>query len=178
MNHRRITLALFAQALYKVIPEAVSKPEDESKDLWAVDYTRIIPVLVKSVQQQQKIIEDQNKVIAEMQKDLAQCCMSYNDNSNSAKHGSTEAEVAKLEQNNPNPFSESTIIKFYVPANAGSAFVKIYSFDGAELKSFASNRKGINEFTVAPNSLAAGVYAYTLIVDGKAIDTKQMIVTK
>lgn len=52
------TIGFLAQELYKVIPEAVYKPRDESKDLWSVDYQKIIPVLVKAIQEQQKQIEE------------------------------------------------------------------------------------------------------------------------
>ncbi|HHH52631.1 MAG TPA: hypothetical protein ENK91_03150, partial [Bacteroidetes bacterium] len=52
------TIGLIAQEVYKIIPEAVQKPEDESKDLWSMDYEKLIPVLIKGMQQQQETIED------------------------------------------------------------------------------------------------------------------------
>ena len=50
--------------------------------------------------------------------------------------------------------------------------------NGEELKSIAvsSNNKG--QVELAANSFATGVYTYVLIVDGKTVDTKQMVITK
>ncbi len=49
-----------AQDLYEVYPEAVQKPltNDFKKNPWAVAPNRLIPLLVKSIQDQQEIIED------------------------------------------------------------------------------------------------------------------------
>jgi hypothetical protein len=51
-----ITLGLIAQEVYDIIPEVVSKPIDENQ-LWGVDYNKIIPVLIKGIQEQQQQIE-------------------------------------------------------------------------------------------------------------------------
>ena len=56
------TIGLTAQDLYEIIPEAVFKPEDENED-WGIQYTKLIPVLIKAVQeQQQQIIDLQSKI--------------------------------------------------------------------------------------------------------------------
>ncbi len=49
-------LGFIAQEVYEVIPEAVSKPEDENENLWSMSYMRLIPVLTKAVQEQQQEI--------------------------------------------------------------------------------------------------------------------------
>jgi hypothetical protein len=46
-----------AQDLYEVVPHAVHKPEDESKQLWGVDYSSLIPLLTSAIQEQQAEIE-------------------------------------------------------------------------------------------------------------------------
>ena len=85
---------------------------------------------------------------------------------------------AKLEQNIPNPFSENTVIRFYVPQNAVSAVVKIYSLDGTELKSFQISTKGLGSVEISGKTFSSGTYTYMLIVNGKVVDTKQMILSK
>ena len=50
-----------AQEVYSVIPEAVNTPQDETSDLWSVDYEKLAPVLIKAIQDQQVIIESQSK---------------------------------------------------------------------------------------------------------------------
>ncbi|BDS15293.1 tail fiber domain-containing protein [Aureispira anguillae] len=52
------TIGFIAQELQVLIPEAVYIPSNEAKDLWAVDYTRLIPVLTKAIQEQQTTIQE------------------------------------------------------------------------------------------------------------------------
>ena len=52
------TVGMFAQDLYKIVPSAVNKPKDENSEYWTVDYIKLIPVLIKAVQEQQKEIEE------------------------------------------------------------------------------------------------------------------------
>lgn len=58
------TIGFIAQELYKVIPEAVQRPLDESKALWSVDYNKIVPVAVKAIQElnyKNNMLEDKVK---------------------------------------------------------------------------------------------------------------------
>ena len=41
----------------------MSKPEDESKDLWAIDYSKLTVALTKAMQEQQLQLEEQKKEI-------------------------------------------------------------------------------------------------------------------
>lgn len=81
-------------------------------------------------------------------------------------------------QSFPNPFDEKTTIQCYIPQSASKAVIKIYSMSGEEIRSFTVLSKGINQMEIAAGTLASGTYNYLLIVDGKTIDTKQMILTK
>ena len=51
-------IGFIAQDLFKILPEIVSRPEDESSDLWSVSYSKLTPVLVKAIQEQQSVIEN------------------------------------------------------------------------------------------------------------------------
>lgn len=51
------TIGFIAQEMYEIIPESVSKPMNEQSDLWSMSYDKLIPVLVKAIQEQQEIIE-------------------------------------------------------------------------------------------------------------------------
>jgi hypothetical protein len=68
-NHIR-SIGLVAQDVRGIIPEAVSVPADEGTDLWSMDYTKIIPVLVKAIQDQQEIILGQQELASEQQERL------------------------------------------------------------------------------------------------------------
>ena len=78
--------------------------------------------------------------------------------------------------NNPNPFSERTEIKFYVPENSSNAFICIYDMVGSQLMKL-NVTKSYSSIFVNGSELKAGMYMYSLIVDGKEIDTKRMILT-
>jgi len=54
-----------AQDLYKVYPHAVSVGDETQQ--WGVDYGKLTPVLVKAIQDQQKIIEDLEKRLASLE---------------------------------------------------------------------------------------------------------------
>ena len=58
-----------AQEIQKILPFIVTEGTDENK-LLSVDYTSLIPMLTKAIQEQQKQIEDQNAKIAAQQKQI------------------------------------------------------------------------------------------------------------
>lgn len=49
---------------------------------------------------------------------------------------------------------------------------------GVEIKSYSLSQKGKSSLTIHGNELKPGMYMYTLIVDGKIIDSKRMILTE
>jgi hypothetical protein len=63
------TIGLIAQEVYNIIPEVVSKPTDENQ-LWGVDYNKIVPVLVKGIQEQQQQINSQQEQIESQQQEI------------------------------------------------------------------------------------------------------------
>jgi len=82
-----------------------------------------------------------------------------------------------LYQNSPNPFSVSTKIEYYLPADVQKATIYIYDMNGTQLKSIPLNQKGNGSITINGNELKAGMYMYSLIADGQVVDTKRMILT-
>jgi trimeric autotransporter adhesin len=85
---------------------------------------------------------------------------------------------ASLEQNIPNPFSNTTTINYSLPPNFVSAQIIITDKSGKVLKQInvSGNSKGFVQVNAA--TLSAGAYQYALLVDGKLIDTKQMELLK
>jgi len=84
---------------------------------------------------------------------------------------------ALLYQNAPNPFNQNTVIKYFVPYESKQSFLYVYDLKGTQLKSYNLN-KGDCNVTIYGNELIAGIYLYSLVVDGKMVDTKQMILTE
>lgn len=80
-----------------------------------------------------------------------------------------------VDQNSPNPFSESSEIRFSSVDNSNVVF-KVYNMLGAVI--FDSNyktTKGVNTIKIEADSFAPGVYIYSLSNGNKTI-TKRMIV--
>jgi hypothetical protein len=59
-------IGFFAQDVYHLIPEAVTKPNDEKSDLYTMDYTALLPPLVNAIQEVKREKDSEiNKLQAE-----------------------------------------------------------------------------------------------------------------
>ncbi len=92
----------------------------------------------------------------------------------------SDAVVAqcKLYQNTPNPFNQDTQIKYFIPENVGVAQLCIYNLQGTQIRQILITQRGEDSQWISGSELVAGIYLYALIVDGKEVDTKRMILTK
>ena len=162
---------------------AQRKVIDVNTSVKAVPANSSVESAIEELKSENQILTEKNSELEsrlnQIEKDLAQCCMSYKLGGNSLKSGEkNNIEGAKLEQNTPNPFKEKTVIRYYVPSASAEASIKIYSVFGSELLSFPLSSKGFGEIEFSGKTLSAGTFTYILIVDGKAVDTKQMVLTK
>ncbi len=66
----RETIGLVAQDVYRVVPEAVERPADENASLWCMDYQKLIPVMIKGMQEQQQLIKEMQEKIERLEKEL------------------------------------------------------------------------------------------------------------
>lgn len=84
----------------------------------------------------------------------------------------------ELDQNFPNPFNPSTVIKFTVPY-ASNITLKVYNTSGKEITTLLNKsfQQGSHEVKFNSEGLASGVYYYTLKGDNFS-DTKKMILIK
>ncbi len=83
-----------------------------------------------------------------------------------------------LEQNVPNPFQEETTINYTLPDNTAKAQMLFYNSQGKLIQSVDLVQKGKGQLNVFASDLSNGIYTYTLVVDGKIIDSKKMIRNK
>lgn len=85
----------------------------------------------------------------------------------------------RLFQNRPNPFDEATWISFWVnelPAGTPAAFVQITDLQGRLIQNIpVSLQQGMNEVLYTHGYGVHGTFAYTLVVGGKTVETRQMI---
>ena len=87
-----------------------------------------------------------------------------------------ESEKAHLCQNAPNPFTGETVIGYYIPETAQSAYLRFMTAMGVVVKAINISAFGEGEVSISANELSPGVYFYTLIVDGQIINSRQMVV--
>ncbi len=85
-----------------------------------------------------------------------------------------------LEQNRPNPFSETTEISYFIPENAGaSAELIILGWNGQPAVPPVSAVMGRpHTVTVKVTDSPAGVYIYAISIDGRIVASKKMMVQR
>ena len=89
-----------------------------------------------------------------------------------------EDNGAVLLQNAPNPFTSETQIKMTLPDDVRYASLMIYNLSGKQIKTVLVNDRGEVSVKISGNELSAGMYLYSLIADGKVVDTKRLILTQ
>ena len=85
---------------------------------------------------------------------------------------------AYLEQNRPNPSDGSTTIRYHLPANAGNGKIVITDIKGSIVKTITAPNNTNGQISLDSGLLSAGTYSYTLYVNNKMMDSKQMVITK
>ncbi len=166
-NLSKTHYALSAEQLEAVYPDLVYTKEDGTK---AINYMELIPLLVQSIGELSAKIEQLENPSgrqATPKQQAATACIS-----------NSSISEASLSQNKPNPFVTSTDIKVNIPTSANTAMLNIYDLSGKQIKGIQVNERGEHSIYVTSEGLAPGMYIYSLIIDGKLIDTKRMVVTQ
>ena len=155
------------------------KPQSD-QDIYGLNYTDFVVPLVKAVQELSATRDNQASVIdslrtaqANLQTEVAALAQEV------AKLKSTAFERPSLKQNLPNPFNGSTVINYNLPPSTSNAQLTITDGSGRVLKDVAlGTSSGPGQAIINVGDLASGTYYYSLVVNGKLIDTKKMILTK
>lgn len=161
------TYGFIAQELREVFPELVREDHD---GYLGIDYISLIPVMVEAMKELREEIDMLKSVNDEHE--IRDKSTSDNNGTDNLIQGTT------LYQNAPNPFSSETEIRFYIPNNVGQASLLIFDMQGTLKKQMQITGRGEGSVTINASELPAGMYIYSLIVDGKEIDSKRMILTK
>jgi len=85
-------------------------------------------------------------------------------------------EVMVVNQNYPNPFSNSTKVLVYL-TNPGDVTLEVRNAMGALVQTQKHNGlyKGNHELVINGDGLASGVYTYTLIAGGSSVSKTMMV---
>lgn len=134
----------------------------------ALNYTELIPIMIKAIQE----LNQQNTDLKSQVTTLSQTV-------DQLKKGTVVASAsdALINQNYPNPFTKSTLISFSVPQGSNANIIVSQTGSGKVVKTITLS-SGASQLTFDGSSLAAGSYTYSLVVDGKKIDSKQMIINR
>lgn len=154
---------VIAQELQKIYPDLVIEGED---GYLSVNYMELVPLLIQSVQELSAKLDEAEK--SNSRRD---------DRTTDIMSTESVLETA-LFQNTPNPFSEETTIACTVAESVQSAMLYVYDMNGKQIAEFSVDGRGETSVIIEGSSFDAGMYLYSLIADGKVIDTKRMILTK
>ncbi|HAS41764.1 MAG TPA: hypothetical protein DCS93_14895 [Microscillaceae bacterium] len=180
-------MGLIAQEVQQVMAEVVHDPAkamvrneegnlvkaNVSKDArLGINYGALTPVLIKAVQEQQVIIENQKAELKELKAQMAKVLKKLKMD----REGVDKA--GKLFQNNPNPAGRGTSIGYALDNSVNKATITVYDWNGKPVKTYSLAQRGEGNLTIGANELKPGMYTYVLLVDGKALDTKRMIITE
>ena len=162
-----IQYGLDANQLKEVYPELVY--EDANGNV-SINYVEMVPLLVQS-------INELRSELAELKGTSAKKAKAKT-GTTAIKETVSDIDMVRMDQNKPNPFSESTVISLNIPGKAQTASIVIYDMSGKQVQSIALTERGETDITVYARDLTAGMYIYTLVVDGQVEVTRRMIVTE
>ncbi len=180
-------IGTIAQDLQQVAPYMVKSwaytdAEGKSTDYLGVEYHALFFVLTNSVKelavQNDQLRADNASLkmdVSEMKKEIAVL---------QEKEGIMHSDVkisqeikASLGEIVPNPFSQKAMVSFSLPSDATDVQVQITNGAGKVVKSYAVSSDA-TQLVINANKLTAGVYQYSLVVNGRIAETKQMVVVK
>ena len=155
---------LSAQELQEIYPNLVLEGQD---GYLYVNYTELVPLLIRSIQELKQELDEAKGADGSFKK-MPQ----------SSSVGSFEKDRKNvLYQNTPNPFKEKTVIRFRLGNDVKDASICIFDMSGKLLKKMLVSQ-GMESVSVNGYELGEGMFLYSLVVNGKEIDTKRMILSK
>lgn len=147
------------------------------------DGTAVTYMLVNAIKEQQRLIDEKDVKIndlAERLERLENLVVNLGNTNpiNIQSIDLSDSNSGFLLQNQPNPFNQNTTIRYQVPENAKNSILRVVDSNGRLLKEVKLNDGSKGDVIINAGELSAGTYSYSLIVDGRTIETRQMILTR
>jgi hypothetical protein len=136
----------------------------------SVAYTELIPFLIQGFKEQQQTIDSLRNVLGG---GIPRPNNNLNPNSQRIELSDNQGII--INQNDPNPWSESTTITYSIPTSVKDARIMFTDNRGTVLRSAKIESRGEGSLDVYASELSSGIYTYTLICDGKVIESKKMM---
>jgi len=146
-------------------------PPSNSTDPYALNYIEFVVPLVKAVQELSKTVDSLKSIGQSGQRLL------NNGNNSEKKIQNIKLALpdgATLGEPQPNPNSGSTQIPYYLPQNTIRAKIIFTDMLGKVMEERVL-QPGYGLLNIDTQDLPAGVYSYSLIVNGKVIENKKMM---
>ena len=169
-----VRYGLDTDQLKEVFPELVY---ENANGTVSINYIEMIPLLVQSVNELKEEVESLKKEKAEL---MAEECTANKarEQITSVSGKTNDVDILSLSQNEPNPFSDKTTIRVNVPVGISTAALFIYDMSGKQIRKILITERGASSVSIISADLNEGMYLYSLIADGKIVNTKKMILTK
>ncbi len=167
-------MGLIAQAVERVAPEVVTTTSDGIK---TVAYGNLVGLLIEAMKQ-----EDTKVNLLQHKLDS---CIAINQTSNKKHVNVISSDSAFGDIQQPRlypckscPVNKNTSIHCYIPSDSKDASLLVFDINGALKKSIPINGKNEQYVSINGNNLVAGMYYYSLVVNGEEVDTKKIILTE
>ena len=155
---------LDAEQLEEVFPDLVYENEDGSK---SINYVEMVPILVQAINElKEEITELRGGDVKPQTRALE------------GEGNSDDVALLSLGENKPNPFSGTTTIPVSIPESVQTAFIYVYDLTGKKVDQLDIPVRGKQNVQLDASALTDGMYLYSLIADGKVVQTRRMIVEK
>jgi len=165
---------LLAQEVRDILPEAT----DSAKGILMVDYSQLIALLVEAIKAESDELDSLKMELSDLREQMLVCCSSQMGSEVIGAVPDDTVRNVRLFQNRPNPFRDRTVIEFELPTpGVRSASIMIFDMNGSLKLGFPVASSGRGSIVVEGSRLVAGMYLYSLVVDGVEVETKRMILT-
>jgi hypothetical protein len=133
----------------------------ETIELKAVNYTELIPILVKAMQEQQAEIENLKTEISRIK---------------NGQNGAVYSGAGSLGVATPNPVRDGTRISYNLPSANSRGQLLLTDAAGKAVKAVSLNGSGYVDLNTV--GLSSGIYNYSLLVDGKIVASKKLEIAR
>jgi hypothetical protein len=161
-----------AQDVMKVFPNLVfhNVQKERKLDVYTMNYAGFGVIAIKGIQE---LVEKSTKQQDEIQLLKDEIKELKTMMSKLAPGQFQNVSSASMDQNSPNPARSSTSISYSLPTNNNSAQLQLIDNLGRTVKSIQLNSSG--RINLDLSSLSSGTYTYSLVVDGKVVETKKLV---